>query len=449
MATLDQLLRELRRRDSSTAAELTAALKISRPTLSRLVHSAGPRVVRLGRGPKTRYCATRQVERLTSPLDVYRIDAQGRPHAYAELDLLEGGAHLLRREKLEPLRFVGLPPFAADMRPQGYLGRAFARAHTELGLSPKVNEWQDDHVLLALALKGEDCVGDVILGRASLQRWSETAPVLVDRDAFPELARQAPLGVLASSAGGDHPKFTACRDGLHLLVKFRELDGSPQSRRWADLLACEALAAQTLAAAGIPAARSEWFDGGGYRFLEVERFDRIGPRGRAGVLSMAALNNEYTGTSGGWIPTALALREQGIIDTLALKRVCFLETFGHQIANGDRHLYNLSFLSDPVGAVTAVAPAYDMLPMDLAPLASGALPSPPQLAPWGPGPHTLGVWEDATRAAIDFWSRVAASEQLTDELRTIAATHGGALRTLLADFGGDASPSPSTSRRSP
>ena len=49
--------------------------------------------------------------------------------------------------------FAGLPVFLADARPQGFLGRTFARRHADFGLPDKPENWSDDDAIVALARK--------------------------------------------------------------------------------------------------------------------------------------------------------------------------------------------------------------------------------------------------------------------------------------------------------
>lgn len=61
--------------------------------------------------------------------------------------------------------FDGRPWWLLDMRPQGYLGRAYAaRYGHELGLPNKLSEWSDTHALQALLLQGHDAVGNLLIG---------------------------------------------------------------------------------------------------------------------------------------------------------------------------------------------------------------------------------------------------------------------------------------------
>ena len=64
------------------------------------------------------------------------------------------------------------------------------------------------------------------------------------------------------------------------MVKFSEKLDSPVSQRWRDLLLAEHLALSTLRQAGVAAAASAVIDHEGQRFLEVQRFDRVGTLGR-------------------------------------------------------------------------------------------------------------------------------------------------------------------------
>jgi hypothetical protein len=71
-------------------------------------------------------------------------------------------------------------------------------------------------------------------------------------------------------------------------VKFTAPDDNPISERWRDLLA-EHLALKVLDV------ETEVFDFGGQRFLEIPRFDRVGPLGRKGLFSLRALEAEFVG----------------------------------------------------------------------------------------------------------------------------------------------------------
>lgn len=427
MADLDSLLSELSRRRVARAAELRSALGTSPATLSRLVSKAGDRVLRLGRGAATSYARTRLVEGLGRRLPVFRIDEEGKSASAGMLHLLAEGQHWWESSRGGQL-FTGLPPALADMAPQGYLGHGFSARFPELALPPRPSLWTDDHRLIALARRGEDCVGNLVVGDESLAR-SLAAPLReVDPASYPALAERAATDVAGSSAGGERPKFGASSGGRHVLVKFASGDPSPTARRWRDLLWCEWKALELVAAAGVPASSARRLDVDGWRFLEVERFDRVGPRGRRAVVSLGAIDNEYLGVGGDWIAVVAQLvGPPFLLSPEDRRRVRWLDTFGQLIGNIDRHPGNLAFLAAPEGSLR-LAPSYDMLPMILAPSAETLVfrrfePAPPTGA-------TIDVWPDAAAWARRFWSEVEAEPQLDDTVRGYAKEAGAAVAAL-------------------
>ena len=70
--------------------------------------------------------------------------------------------------------------------PQGFVGRTVPSRFPELGLPQRTTEWNDEHVLTYLCRRGEDCIGSLILGDESLQRFlthSGTEPPQLDAKA--------------------------------------------------------------------------------------------------------------------------------------------------------------------------------------------------------------------------------------------------------------------------
>lgn len=96
-----------------------------------------------------------------------------------------------------------------------------------------------------------------------------------------------------------------------------------------------------------------------------------------------------------------------------------LDAFGVQIANTDRHLFNVALFPEQGGY--SLAPAFDQLPMAYAPPASGHLRMTAVEAPV-PTVNTLEVWDEAMGLTREFWRRTA-ELPLTDSMREIAATH--------------------------
>jgi serine/threonine protein kinase HipA of HipAB toxin-antitoxin module len=212
-----------------------------------------------------------------------------------------------------------------------------------------------------------------------------------------------------SSAGGEQPKFIAFAttpDGpRHVLVKFSEPDAGPVGERWRDLLLAEHLALETLRAAGIAAATTRLIDTTGQRFLEVERFDRVGALGRRAVFSLSALDAEFVGAgASGWPAIARRLAAQKVIVPQAAESAALLWAFGTLIGNTDMHGGNLSFLSDQ-GPPCEIAPAYDMSPMGFAPRSGGGLPDSLGDAAIDPGVSNE-TWRSAEVLARTFLARV-------------------------------------------
>jgi hypothetical protein len=271
---------------------------------------------------------------------------------------------------------AGLPWWLTDMRPQGFLGRAYARQHaTGMGLPADVRHWSDTDALRALLRNGSDAVGNVLLGDLARDRFvNAPAPVAAGADDYPRLATEAlTAGDTSSSAGGEQPKFCTWSDRGHVLVKFSVAEDNPIAARWRDLLLAEHLALQTLAAAGVSTAASRVVDVGVQRFLELERFDRSGAFGRRALMSLAALDGEFVGNATApWPVVTAELARQKVITEQARADATLLYAFGTLIGNTDMHAGNLSFVSDQ-GRPYALSPAYDMLPMAFSPTAGGVV----------------------------------------------------------------------------
>jgi hypothetical protein len=238
MASVNDLVQRLTRPGTVPAGELREALRISPATLSRLVSAAGADVVRLGRARAVEYARTREVSGVGRETPVFRVGEDGSPRQIGRLVFLWDGATWLE-EGSKGRRFVGLPPTIADLAPQGYLGNGFSARFPELRLPSRISSWSDDHRLRALALRGEDTVGDLIIGSESFERFLAWSPRDVEPASFPDLAERSVIDASGSSAGGERPKFGTLSGGRHVLVKFAPPDDSPTARRWRDLLWCE------------------------------------------------------------------------------------------------------------------------------------------------------------------------------------------------------------------
>lgn len=422
MASVHDLIARLSRLGSGPvpSAQLRAELGVSPATLSRLVKAAGGDVVRLGQTRAVAYARTRAIEGLGRSIPVFRILEDGTPRPSGELRLLWERSTWLEEAGRPGTWFTGLPPQVADMAPQGYLGHGFSRRHPDLHLPAGLNDWTDDDRLRALACRGEDTVGDLVIGSESLARFAAWEPAAVSEADFPALAERSAVDERGSSAGGERPKFGAFRGGRHVLVKFAAPGNSPVARRWRDLLWCEALALRTIEASGhARAVEGAIHDAEGWRFLETVRFDRVGARGRRPVLSLEAIANEYLGDRESWTKAAAALSggTPYALPAREASRLRWLDAFGQLIGNTDRHFGNVAFVVQG-DRTLHVAPAYDMLPMVLAPstemlVERGFAPAPPTGA-------NLAEWTQAAPWAARFWHGVAATPRLDSGIRRMA-----------------------------
>lgn len=416
--------------EAFSAADLMARLACSQPTLSRLVRAAGATVVTLGRAQQTRYARARSAG-VEQPLAITRIDADGNPQSSGALYTI--GNHSGGRTAWVALRrvevFVGLPWFVTDMRPQGFLGRQFPARVPHLGLPPNVNDWADNHVLQALAVAGADEPGDLILGRAALDLFlqapaSEAITTRRKASAYAELARTAASQPHAfSSAGGEHSKFTAFADtkqgAAHVIVKFSPAGNDALAQRWRDLLRCEHHALSVLAESTLVDAAESRVVEGDRVYLEVRRFDRIGPKGRRGAVSLGAIDDEFIGGRQSWVQCAQKLQQRRMLSTRDVERIALLQAFGHLIHNTDMHFGNCALLHDgPHTKQFTLAPIYDMLPMRFAPTAQGLRED--NVPPVRPTADVLAVWPQAVALSREFWARVKSDAAMSKGFVQIA-----------------------------
>ena len=398
-----------------SAQQLIEKMGISQPTLSRAISRLGDEVVRLGAARSIQY-TLRDAGRSVTNIPIYRVNAEGQIRTLGTLVAVRPQGFVMRQADGVTLHSDGLPWWLFDMRPQGFLGRAYAARHAAaLGLPPRLGDWSDEHALRALLAHGHDVVGNLLLGDLARDRFLATplpTPVVAYEKAsvYRQLALDAASGEVAgSSAGGEQPKFAVYAETpagpRHLLVKFSELEDSSVSERWRDLLLAEHLALETLRVANIPAAQTYVFDHDGQRFLEVERFDRMGSLGRRALHSLYALDAEFVGSgTGSWSLLTRRLTETGQIVPQAVEDASLLWAFGTLIGNTDMHNGNLSFIAEH-GRPYAIAPAYDMTTMGFAPRSGGGLPD-SIAAPTIEADVPNDIWRRAEVLAGEFLNRV-------------------------------------------
>lgn len=411
-------LRRLLAAGPQSAQQLIEKTGVSQSTLSRALGRLGDEVVRLGAARSMQY-TLRDTLRGMPDISVYRVNSEGQLKDLGTLVAVRPQGFVMRQADGATLHSDGLPWWLADMFPQGFLGRAYAARHAAtLGLPTRLGDWRDEHALRALMAHGHDVVGNLLLGDVARDRFLATplpAPVAAAQKAevYCQLALDAAQGELpGSSAGGEQPKFAVYAETpagpRYLLVKFSEAQDSPVSERWRDLLLAEHLALETLRAANIAAAQTTVFDHNGQRFLEVERFDRVGSLGRRALHSLAALDAEFVGAgTGSWPQIARRLADAGLIVPQAAEGAALLWAFGTLIGNTDMHNGNVSFLAEH-GRPYVLAPAYDMTTMAFAPRSGGGLPAQiaaPNMAADVPN----DIWRRAETLGREFQARVCAS----------------------------------------
>lgn len=454
-----EALREfLARQAAVSVPELAAAMGVSAPTVRRLLAQLSPdELLTAGHARRTRHALARPLRGGPAAQSVHAVDAQGHLRSLGALTRLrpEGCWMDLATtdwpvpEEARDGWWPGLPYPLHQMRPQGYMGRQFARAeHRRLQVPPDLAQWSDDDALYAMSQSGSDLSGDLIVGDAACEQWlaeragkvPDVAPVAA-ADLVAHYIAQADQavasGVPGSSAAGEFPKFTARRmlagaATPHVIVKFSGREDSATVRRWSDLLVCEHLALQHAATMpGLRAARSRVLQGEGRTFLEVERFDRHGEAGRSPLAALDVIDAAFVGSAtADWPAVAARLGALGLLDEAQQAAVQRLWWFGRLIANSDMHAGNLSFGPNGQGGLR-LAPAYDMLPMRHAPLAGGEVPTrAPEFSL--PLPAQRAAWLEACAGALAFWREAAGDTRISDGFRETCSHHAAELDRLQA-----------------
>lgn len=410
-----------------SANHLRQRLGVSQATFSRLVNAEN-HVIKAGAARATRYALLRPVRQI-SQFPLWQIDDGGQAWRFGELYPIwpQGSCLVILNNGLAQW-FSGIPWYLTDLRPQGFLGRAWGRRLAlRTGLPEDIRLWQEEDVLLALSQQVSENLGGWLVGEESYRQWFE-APLpqviqVTDKLAvYSAMADSALAGdIIGSSVGGEQPKFTVyaqTADGpAHVIVKFTPSTQNENSQRWADLLQAEALALNILNHAGIKASTANvLLNTQRQTFLEVVRFDCIGAHGRRGIVSLEAAQSEFASGPLQWPVAAAKLLTQKVIEPATQRLVLHLWAFGRLIANSDMHAGNLSFyLSD---LPLKLAPVYDMLPMAFAPNSTGSMrrePFTPQIDPMVP----RGVWLEMLPLARRFWLEVSQNLEISEGFREL------------------------------
>lgn len=439
---VDRLTALLLSGEPLASREICQKLSISQPTLSRAIAELGDRVCRMGAARSTRYALSKDILGWPAVQSIGLTDAQGSLQTWGALTYLHPNHTFAKTTGGEWFNAAGrLPWFLMPLRPQGFLGRQYARTRPDF--PPNPDDWSLAHTLLIITQHAHNPPGAFELGQIGFfgRLVDEVSAAVADRltqyDTTAVNASQTlPLG---SSAGGEQPKFlseySGAQDRHHCIVKFTPPHGTPFGARWRALLTLEQLALQTLAAHGIDTAATHLLHSSQRTYLESVRFDRIGTEGKRHVVAIAALQDEFVGGSWtNWVKTSETLASKGMITALELSHIATIFAFGHYIGNTDMHSGNLSFFVDDVIAPKIrLAPVYDMLPMMWKPdIHQGALsdsPIRPQLMP----PGFAAEQAQAREWAIEFWEH-AARLDIGADLQAASIESARRLQTNFADL---------------
>ena len=402
----------------TTANQVCAALKITQSTFSRQIKSIKPDIHIIGATKNTQYALKREVFNLGSSLPMFYLQQNGETiHAADLLFIKPRGIYVKANLKTVNSKYYQmLPYFLDDLRPAGFLGRLIPKKHPELGFNTDIKNWGEDTCIMYFTMLGWDLIGNILIGEKALALFNhkkQSQEFLVNRSqrevTYNKLAEEVILlGAAGSSAAGEQPKFLAVVKSdnilMPVLVKFSPICDSPVQKRRRELLEAEYIALTVLREKNKLAAEAELIKTPQRVFLETKRFDRLGMTGRYGVISLAALDNEFAGSGGTWRDIAKQLLELKIIDKKIYAEILFFYYFGICIHNTEMHSGNLSLYVEGE-RVIGLAPIYDMLPMAYAPVFEevrvGEVQVPEVMVP----PQESGVYAEAKRIADIFWGR--------------------------------------------
>jgi len=166
------------------------------------------------------------------------------------------------------------------------------------------------------------------------------------------------------------------------------------------------------------------YDFDGRVYLESRRFDRVGVRGRIPALSLSMVDAEFAGEPLCWTAAAQALHDRGLLNASSLHEIGWLETFGSWIGDTDMHLGNVAL--SPTERGFRLLPAYDILPMALAPTRGEVRDA--ELRPPLRTRANDGVWDSAGEAALRYWVTLAGEKRLSADFQSLCGQWVSALR---------------------
>ncbi|MCA1795326.1 MAG: type II toxin-antitoxin system HipA family toxin YjjJ [Desulfotignum sp.] len=433
------------KRGPSTSKEIQAATGLSQSSVARRLRELGDNIVQIQDGRSVRYAATCNAFGVNDKIPLGIVDHLGKISVVAYLRPLSHGGYFLQSvTNISPLLlgerknglYDGLPYFLYDLRPQGFLGRQVSRkmaTHFE-AFPPDPRQWTNTHIGKYLISNGDDLPGNFILGEQSILRLARR-PYGITVELYPKAAEDVLKGeVPGSSAGGEQPKFTAFSSlyESHVIVKFSPKDDTDIAKRWRDILITEYHAAQIINEHICPAVQTRLLESEERLFLETQRFDRLGVSGRYPMISLQAIDEEFTGLGHNWARVMGALKDQGLTSDQDAHIAGQLLYFGQLIHNTDMHLGNLSFSIDR--EMFTLLPCYDMCSMGFAPKSVG------EVGPFFFNASKIPVPKlnksDITRLrrlAYAFWENVVEDDHISIEFRAFLRK-GNPVASLLVDL---------------
>ena len=415
--------------DGCTAAALQAATGKSQASISLALTRLGDAVCKMGAARSTRYALTQAVLGLDARQAVHLAAPHADQGLFGSLVFLQGNrVHISGPRKSQWLGSNALPWWLSTLKPQGFLGRRFARLRPDFAPDPA--EWTLAQILYMAVNHIGDPPGAFTVGPRNL---ANSVP-LTNRSrgaAFGRLADAAADSLPAgSSAGGEQPKFLAQVGNREVIVKFTPPRGTPFGERWHDLLQLEHLAGLVLRDNGIAVAQTELVQTQRRTYLQSTRFDRLGGTGKRHVVAASSVHEAFVkAPQRHWVATCEALVTLKLLAPEHLRAVASTYLFGQYIANTDMHFGNLSFFVDDVTEpVLLPTPVYDMLPMAWRPGVHGgelgAVPIPERVQPAGFETQAA----EARAWAIDYWEQAARLEGLSSSLQRASARNAKSLR---------------------
>src|ERR1700688_1617007 len=172
MANSADIVKAILARGVATGAELQRELEVSQPTLSRVIARLGKQIVRIGSTRNARYALRRELPQIGSSWPMFAINEEGQALLLGRLHALARAQYWFAATASQHSELSdGLPFFLQDLWPQGFIGRTVSKRFPELGLPERITAWNDSHALMYLPRRGEDCVGNLVAGDESLQRY--------------------------------------------------------------------------------------------------------------------------------------------------------------------------------------------------------------------------------------------------------------------------------------